>query len=233
MHWPLYEHMRIGLQRLFARGSQVRDACVIGLVSYVALPEFSTAPFREAIAAVPGMRRADMTILGGVGSTDLSARLPPYREHLAGAVPGVRALGCTFHDRKSVVSAMQEQLLDIAFVRYNPAHPGAEREIFPFIPDGTKTLLFNFNSTRCGAGLARLRRFERERRWRPRLVDYYRFALTQTSLDGLLCSLRTPADVMAITEAVADGPLTDAETAYLRDLVDGEEKGPYLVAPAL
>jgi len=43
----------------------------------------------------------------------------------------VRALGLTSHQRKLAAEIAQEGLVDVLMIRYNAAHTGAERDIFP------------------------------------------------------------------------------------------------------
>ena len=54
--------------------------------------------------------------------------------------------------------------------------------------------------------------------WQPKATDYYRFALTQPEIDGLLCSPSTPQEVEALSSALEEGPLDEEEEKYLIDL---------------
>ena len=45
----------------------------------------------------------------------------------------VRALGVSIHDRPRAGRLAEDSILDLLMVRYNAAHPGAEREIFPHL----------------------------------------------------------------------------------------------------
>jgi hypothetical protein len=233
MHWPLYERLRRGLALLLARGGGVRDEIVVAAVSYVAQPEFSHLPFREVVDAVPGLGRVDVTVAGGVYAPDLLPRLVSYREHRRGVLPGVRGTGATFHDRVAAREAVAHDLVDAAFVRYNPVHRGAEEDLFPHLPDRGRALVYNFKST-----LGHLS--EQECRamglgpddWRPAWGDYYRFALAQPAIDGVLCALGEEAHVEALADALAEGPLDEEASQYLRDLADLAAGRATLVAPA-
>jgi len=77
---------------LFSRGGGVRDDVVVGVVSYVAQPEFLRAPFAEVVAAISGMERVDVSIIGGAYAADLTTRLIHYHEHRRSDVLGVRAI---------------------------------------------------------------------------------------------------------------------------------------------
>src|SRR4029077_19645120 len=65
MHWPLYEPMRRGLERLLDRGVGIRDDIVVAGVSYATQPEFCAMPFRELLESVRGLARLDVLVAGG------------------------------------------------------------------------------------------------------------------------------------------------------------------------
>ncbi len=223
LHWPLYEASRQGLAMLFARGGGVRDRVAVAVASYVTQREFCRAPFHEVLAAIPGLGRIDLTVIGGAHAHEVLIRLEQYRLHrgAGGSVPGVRGVGATFHDRSAAAFAARGALLDLAFCRYNPLHRGAEADLFPRLDPASPTLLYNFLSTDgflSEAGFAALSLGSEH--WRPKITDYYRFALTRPELDGLLCAPETPEQVDALARALEDGPLTEEEVTYLADLAD-------------
>jgi hypothetical protein len=218
MHWPLYEQLRRGLCDLLASRPSVRDDIVVGVVSYVTQPEFSSAPFLEAIDAVPGLGHLDVAIAGGAYGHELGRRLDIYAGHRANGFAGTRAIGASFHDRTAIVPALEARHVDIGFLRYNPVHPGAAKDVFPHVRDD-HPLLYNFKSTvghmteaeHLAAGVG-------NDYWRPHQTDYYRFALTQPALDGILCALDTPDQVGELADALAKGPLDEEDHQYLLDL---------------
>ena len=46
---------------------------------------------------------------------------------------GAKAIGVSIHDRPRAGRLAEESALDLLMIRYNAAHPGAEREIFPHL----------------------------------------------------------------------------------------------------
>ena len=222
MHWPLYDATRRGLAMLFERGGDIRDRVVVGVVSYVAQLEFSRAPFYEVLASIPGLERIECTVIGGTQGSEFMVRLGEYRKHrVNGVIPGVRTTGASFHDRGAAALAVRHGMVDIAFCRYNVVHRGAEVDLFPLVAQRGPTLLYNFTSTQ---GFMTPERHAQlgltKQHWRPSLTDYYRFALDRPELDGVLCALSTPRHVRALAEALASGPLTEEEIAYVKDLAD-------------
>jgi hypothetical protein len=223
MHWPLYEATRQGLINLLARRPGVRDDLVVGAVSYVAQPEFLRAPFDEVLAAIPGLGRLDVRIAGGAYDHEIDQRLAIFEQHRRQRHTGARAIGASFHDRTAARRVIVGGTLDLAFARFNPLHPGARADLFPHIGvhgDDRRTLVFNFKST-LGylasdaeyAALGVNREF-----WRPRVTDYYRFALAEPALDGILCALPGPRAVRELADALAAGPLDADSHQYLLDL---------------
>jgi aryl-alcohol dehydrogenase-like predicted oxidoreductase len=218
MHWPLYEGIRRGLADLLARSPSVRDRIVVAVVSYATQPEFCHAPFREVLDAIPALGHIDVTVAGGSYRKDFAVRAEQYANH--GHV-GARAFGTTFHERPMAGKAMREQLVDIAFIRYNALHRGAEKDVFPHVPKRRRPLLYNFKSTHgflraddyAALGLS-------SAHWQPRVTDYYRFVLARPEIDGILCAPREVREVEALARAMEEGPLTEEERVYIRDLAD-------------
>jgi hypothetical protein len=219
MHWMLYEHLRRGLMSLFARGSHVRDQVRILAVSYVAQPEFSTEPFREVIGAIPGLGYLDATVIGGAYPDDFRARIPAYRAHRDGFFPCVRATAATFHDRTACAHALSEQLIDLAFVRYNPSRHSANVMALRDLCGPTQ-LLYNFNSTRMMVTRERFAELGLHGAWYPEPPDYYRFALTTGAFDGILCSFRNEKELLASVAGVGTGALSQEQFRFMSVLSD-------------
>ena len=217
MHWPLYEEIRRGLATLLARGEGVRDQIVVAGVCYPTQLEFCRYPFQELRDAVPGLKRIDVLVAGGAYGHEIGERLAVYHDMRRTAFCGARAIGTTFHERQAAVRAIQENRLDIAFIRYNAGHPGARHDVFPHVPHPRSTLLFNFKSTQGYVPPAVLAQFGLDggEYWHPHITDHYRFALTRPEMDGLLVSLETPEQVRALAEALEKGPLDEEEEEYL------------------
>jgi hypothetical protein len=216
MHWPLYEPLRRGLADLLARGGGVRDDVVVAAVTYVAQPEFLWMPFEEVLAAVPGLGRIDVLVAGGTYLPDLAPRTEVLARNRGEGLAGARALGASFHDRPAARAAIEGSLLDIAYLRYNAAHPGALVDVFPHIGARPRTLAFNFKSTNGYVPHAQLDDAGLPAElWRPSIADHYRFALTRASLDGILCAPRNPRELAALIAALARGPLSPVDEEYL------------------
>jgi len=219
LHWPLYEASRRGLEKLLARDASVRRQVVVGITSYTTHPGMSFAAMGEVLDAVPGLGTIDVAIIGGAYGPDFLRRLHESQALRREGCFGVKAIGATFHDRQAALLATNHGLVDISFVRYNPSHPGARRDLFPQLHPERRTPLYSFTSTWNYVSPARCTELTlADDYWRPRFTDYHRFALTRPEIDGLLCAPGTPEEVRELAWALEEGPLDRQEEQYLIDL---------------
>lgn len=220
MHWPLYEKTRRGLVELFRRGGGVRDDVVVGVVCYATQPEFCVAPFQEVLDEVPGLERVDLAIAGGAYGHEICSRLTVYdSRHRRQAYLGCRAIGASFHDRSAALLVTNHNLVDVSFIRYNAAHPGARQDLFPFLTGGPETLVYNFKSIMGYVDPVYFPQLDFEDyHWQPKVTDHYRFILTRPEMDGILCALTEAHMVRDLADAMAEGPLDEEEEAFLIQL---------------
>lgn len=223
MHWPMYEPIRKGLEDLLRGHPSRRDEIVVVGTCYVTQPEFCFAPFQEVLDAVPSLGRLDVTVAGGSYAPEILTRIEIFKLHKMLAHTGAKAIGASFHDRKVAKELLDQGFLDIQFVRYNPVHPGAQKDIFEHAkargPERS-TLLFNFKSTESYVDNEdHLKEMGvEEDNWRPHITDYYRFALTAPALDGILCGMPDAKGIQELADALAKGPLDEEDHQYLLDL---------------
>lgn len=218
LHWPIYEGTRRGLQALFARGGGVRDDVVVGVVSYLDEPLFGALQLHEAVEAVPGLGRVDLMIAGAASSpANWFPRLGSLAQARAAGRHGSRALGASFHDRTLALDAVACNLVDIAYVRYNTAHPGARGDLFPFLRPDRSTLVYNFKSTMFHVSVERFHSLglPDSACWLPAVPDYYRFVLSRPQLDGILASPSTPGEVEELAAALEQGALRPDEEEHM------------------
>ncbi|MDP7035313.1 MAG: hypothetical protein QF752_12535 [Planctomycetota bacterium] len=221
MHWPYYEKTRKGLEMLLSRGGGVRDEIVVGTVSYATQLEFCSTPHHEVVQSVEGLERIDVAIAGGAYAHEFMSRVQVYERHREERFLGTRAIGTTFHDRDAARLAHQGEMVDIAYIRFNPLHPGARLDLFPLLKRKTSTLLYNFKNTMGYLSEEKFRQLGiGEGPWRPEHTDFYRFVLSDPHFDGVLCGLGEPGQVEALARAMAQGPLDSKEFQYMLDLGD-------------
>jgi hypothetical protein len=216
LHWPLYDGVRKGLAKLLAGSPSRRDQIVVGVVSYLDNPLFGALQFHEVTNEIAGLNRVDLLIAGAVSSDQsFYSRVEAMSRARAAGQHGARAIGATFHQRPLALVAQQYGMLDISFIRYNSAHPGASRDLFPYL-SGRSIPVFNFKSTMSQVTPETFDKLNLGKTyWRPEACDYYRFVLTRPEIDGILCSPLQPGEMRQLAKALAQGPLTPDQEAYM------------------
>jgi len=217
LHWPLYEPSRQGLADLLSRSPSVRDEVVVGVVSYLDQPLFQALQFHEVVDAVPGLERVDLLIAGAVpDESNFFARFNSIHSARAAGHVGARAIGASFHDRRSALISLNYNCLDINYIRYNTAHPGATQEIFPYLRQDRAALIYNFKSLMSPVTSERFQQLGfNDDHWFPKPTDYYRFVLSNPHIDGILCSPSSPEQLGELLAALDEKPLTPDEQQYM------------------
>ncbi|HTA71098.1 MAG TPA: hypothetical protein VK776_22585 [Bryobacteraceae bacterium] len=217
LHWPMYDGIRKGLAKLLDGNPSRRDEVVVGVVSYLDNPLFAALQFHEVIGEVPGLQRVDLLIAGAVSSDQsFYPRVDAMARARAAGQNGARAIGATFHQRSLAVVSEQYDMLDIRFIRYNSAHPGARRDLFPYFRSVRTSPVFNFKSTMSQVTPQMFEALNLPKSyWVPDICDYYRFVLTRPEIDGVLCSPMQPEEVQQLARALEKGPLTREEEEYM------------------
>ena len=129
----------------------------------------------------------------------------------------VRAIGVSIHDRKHAAKLAAEGPLDFFMIRYNAAHPGAEVDIFPYLPHlpAKKPVIAAYTAT-CWTKLLRP-----PKGWSGLAAtagDCFRFCLTNPNVDLVISAPKTAAQMRENMKALERGPLDDEEMARMRAL---------------
>ncbi len=120
------------------------------------------------------------------------------------------------HHRPTFEKYIADPRYGAIMVRYNAAHPGAETEVFPKLPEdrGKGPGVVAYTATRWGALIDPRRTPPGERT--PRPSDCYRFALTNPNVNVVLAG---PADAEQLGEALSAldrGPMNPDELAWMK-----------------
>jgi aryl-alcohol dehydrogenase-like predicted oxidoreductase len=124
----------------------------------------------------------------------------------------VRAIGASIHDQKLAGKLAEDSPLDVIMVRYNAAHPGAERDVFPHV-EKRKPTLIAYTAT------AWRRLLKRPKGWEgpvPTAGDCYRFCLSNPLVDVVLCGPGSLAQLDENLAALERGPLSPEEMEWMR-----------------
>jgi aryl-alcohol dehydrogenase-like predicted oxidoreductase len=126
----------------------------------------------------------------------------------------VRALGISIHDRERAGKLAADSPLDLLMIRYNAAHPGAERDIFPHLATRQPHIVaYTATSWR--------KLLKRPSGWDGNVAtagDCYRFCLSSPHVDVVLTGPATTAQLDDNLAALDKGPFTADEDRWMREL---------------
>jgi aryl-alcohol dehydrogenase-like predicted oxidoreductase len=167
----------------------------------------------EALLKELGTDHLDVYLLGWLG-TGAAWTESTERELLHLRESGkVKAIGVSIHDRPRAGKLAENSPLDLLMIRYNAAHPGAEREIFPHVKDHSPSVL-------AYTATAWRKLLKRPKGWEGSVMtagDCYRFQLSNSHVDLALTGPSSRAEMEQNLDAVERGPLTEDEARWMRD----------------
>lgn len=150
----------------------------------------------------------------------------------------VTAIGTSIHDRPRAGRLAADSVLDALMVRYNAKHPGAEQDIFPHV--GARPLtVFSYTTTSWRQLITPVAGIEmppfpgHTEQPVPPLTPglCYRFVLSNPHVHVAYTGPKDRAQLDANLDALAQGPLTDEEEAWVREYgrqVKARKRFPYL-----
>lgn len=122
------------------------------------------------------------------------------------------------HDRSAYGHHLAKNVFDLIMVRYNAAHRGAEKEVFPLLPEERKPGVICYNSTRWGHLF--------DPQWTPQgtrtptPVDLYRYVLSNPNIQMVLTAPATFEQLRENLQTLNAGPVNDEEKAWLEKVGD-------------
>jgi aryl-alcohol dehydrogenase-like predicted oxidoreductase len=125
----------------------------------------------------------------------------------------IRAIGCSIHDRVRAGQLAESSVLDLLMIRYNAAHPGAERDIFPRL-ERRQPAIVAYTATSWRKLL------KRPSGWTGPVMtagDCYRFCLSSPHVDVALTGPANEAQLDENLRALERGPLSEDEMRWMRD----------------
>jgi aryl-alcohol dehydrogenase-like predicted oxidoreductase len=201
-----------------------REKMVIALQSYSRLATPLDWSFKRGLRQLK-LDYADVLILGWYNK-------PPSERLLDHAVrlreQGlIRAIAISSHERVRFQDYMKDPRINIIMVRYNAAHRGAEREVFPYLDKlGSDALgkplsrpgVITYTTTRWGHLINPKKTPPGVRV--PTAVDCYRFALSCNDVDVALCGPANDAQMEEDLRALELGPMNEEELRWMREVGD-------------
>jgi aryl-alcohol dehydrogenase-like predicted oxidoreductase len=127
-------------------------------------------------------------------------------------------VGMSCHDRQFAGKLASEGALDVFMIRYNAAHRGAERDIFPYVRDHNPGII-SYTATRWTYLLRRPSSWPKGRKI-PTAGDCYRFALSHPNVHVCLTAPRNKRQLEENINALNAGPLSQEEMDFMHDFGD-------------
>lgn len=126
----------------------------------------------------------------------------------------VRFLAVSTHKRPLVPSIAEGRDFDVIHFRYNAAHTGAEREIFPNLPDGNRPGMVAFTATSWRQLLKAKNVPHGEKP--PTAADCYRYVLSRPEVNVCLTGPANAAQMDQALDALRRGPMSKSELEWMR-----------------
>lgn len=115
------------------------------------------------------------------------------------------------HNRAMFSEYIKKNLCDVIMARYNSAHTGAEREVFPHLPVENRPGVVCYTATRWGS---LLKPVPGERT--PTASDCYRFVLRNPAVDLCLSGPANHSQLEEVYKTLDSPPMTDEEMEWMR-----------------
>lgn len=202
---------RDGFRRAVARAvKRKRDDLVLVVQSYARAGFWMRWSLERALRQL-GTDHADLLLLGWWNALPPPRILDAARQLIDRGKARHVMISC--HHRPSFEAMAREAGVNALMVRYNAAHPGAETEVFPRLPEPRPGIVA-YTATRWGqlpdprrtpAGVPT-----------PRGSDCYRFCLSHGAVDVVLCGPRDAAELDEAMAALDRGPMSADELAWMK-----------------
>lgn len=154
---------------------------------------------------------ADVLLLGWWNLPPREGILDAAREAVARGRARHVMVSC--HHRPTFARLARDPRIDLLMLRYNAAHPGAERDVFPELPTPRPGVVA-YTATSWGQLLDPALTPKGEPT--PSSSDCYRFALSSPFVDACFTGPRSRRELDEALVALERGPLTAGELSWMR-----------------
>ena len=188
-----------------------RDRFVLVIQSYSRIAGLVGPSLERALREVK-LDHADILLLG-LWNKPAPARIVDAARRLKERGL-VRFLALSGHNRKQLGTLVARRAFDVFHFRYNAIHTGAESDIFPQLPvvDRPGMVAYTATSWKQLMNHRKLPPGEKV----PMAGDCYRFVLSRPEVDVCMTGPANAGQMEEALRAVAQGPLPDAELAWMR-----------------
>jgi aryl-alcohol dehydrogenase-like predicted oxidoreductase len=130
----------------------------------------------------------------------------------------VRAIGLSCHDRAFLGRLAANGDVNTLMLRYNAAHRGTERDIFPYLPAHNPGVI-SYTATRWRYLLRRPKGWPEDARV-PTAAECYRFVLSNPNVHTVLTAPRNETELRENIAAARMGPLDEPDMQFMRGFGD-------------
>jgi aryl-alcohol dehydrogenase-like predicted oxidoreductase len=197
-----------------------RSRVVVTVQSYTRVAAL-LAPSIEIALRRTGLGHFDFLLLGMWNRPPFAGLVEAAQRLKARGL--VRHLMMSTHNRPSLQDHFREfahgaSPFDAFMLRYNAVHRGAEQDVFPHLPADRKPGILAYTATRWGhlCDPAKMPAGEAP----PPARDCYRFALSNPSVDMVLCGPKNREQMQEALRALDAGPLASDEMERLQRIGD-------------
>lgn len=211
---PTYRRMEKGLKDVIASN---REDLVIATAAYSWIRSGSIEASVTKHLKRLGLDRIDVFFLGWVMKESQERAIDDLMALKEKGL--VRCMGFSGHKRGLMAKLLDKWPFDVVMVRYNAAHPGAEQDVFPKLPDTDRPGVVAFNALKHGQMLKRPRTWPADRPL-PTAAQCYRFALSHPSVDVCLAGPGNARQVEELAGLLEQGPLSAEEMEFMKKFGD-------------
>jgi aryl-alcohol dehydrogenase-like predicted oxidoreductase len=201
--------MKIAIRNLISQGK--RDEIVISVFTYAHEP-FLTRYFLKRRLKSLGVDHIDVLLLGYYNSPPSGRILDGARQLKEDGM--VRYLGLSSHNRKMFRELRNDSDIDVLHIRYNPAHRGAEEEIFPYFDFKKRPGIVSFTATRWGKLLNPKKMPSGEKPLSA--AECYRNVLANPMVDVCMMGVKNIKELRENISLIEMGNLNDEEMERIR-----------------
>ena len=123
-----------------------------------------------------------------------------------------RTIGLSIHDRPRAGRLAEQSIYDLLMIRYNAAHPGAEKDIFPHLA-ARRPIVISYTATSWRKLLKAPKGWDGPA---ATAGDCYRFVLGNPNVDVVLCGPKNTQELRDNLRTIELGPLSTDEMARMR-----------------
>jgi len=190
-----------------------RDEMVIALETYARSPWMISKSIDKGLRKL-NIGRADVLLLGWHDTALKEKTLEIVRKlQEAGRF---RFLAVSSHQRPLFQKFLQDEDFDVFHIRYNAAHPGAEQDIFPYLPKEKGPGIVSFTNTRWGHLLKE--KYMPDGMSPPTAADCYRFVLSDPHVHVAISGPKNDDEMETALSVLRSGPMDESELERMRTI---------------